>query len=77
MDQPVHRGPIGEKELLQWASEISGMPIHRRHEMKDGVAYLKIFSKIWPKVVDARKIKPRVTILKLDLMLCRQLTQEK
>lgn len=53
--------PVGKKELLQWAAKISANPkCSRLDDLKDGTILLRIFSKIWPKVVDLKKIKWKV-----------------
>eukprot|EP00761_Pharyngomonas_kirbyi_P012549 gb/GECH01012576.1/.p1 GENE.gb/GECH01012576.1/~~gb/GECH01012576.1/.p1 ORF type:complete len:1192 (+),score=381.65 gb/GECH01012576.1/:1-3576(+) len=49
--------PIGKKELLKWISSASGKQCSKLDDLKDGVVFLKMFSKIWPKVVNLRKVK--------------------
>ncbi|KAK3234714.1 hypothetical protein CYMTET_55033, partial [Cymbomonas tetramitiformis] len=45
---------VGKKELLQWASETSGLSITRFEDLKDGGVLLKLFAKTWPLAVDVR-----------------------
>lgn len=49
-DQPQQ--PIGKTELLDWAEQISGIKCKDLTDLCNGVVYIKLFSKIWPKVVD-------------------------
>ena len=57
---PTHKGPVGKKELLKWATDISQLPVKKLEDLKDGVAILKIFAKIWPRAVDLKRLKWKV-----------------
>ncbi|KAL0489028.1 Hook [Acrasis kona] len=52
-----YKGPIRKKELLQWASTISSVPCTKLEDLRSGVVFLKIMSRIWPKVVDLKRLK--------------------
>lgn len=56
----THKGPIGKKELLKWSSDISGLAVKKLEDYRDGVVFVKIFSRIWPRVVDLKRIKWKV-----------------
>jgi len=59
---PTHKGPVGKKELLKWASDISQLPVKKLEDLKDGAAIIKLFAKVWPRAVDLKRLKWKVRI---------------
>lgn len=52
--------PIGKKELLLWAGEVTGTHCSKFEDLRDGVVIMRVLSSIWPRCVDprsSRKIK--------------------
>mmetsp|Transcript_10698 Transcript_10698/g.40016 ORF Transcript_10698/g.40016 Transcript_10698/m.40016 type:complete len:1147 (-) Transcript_10698:3624-7064(-) len=48
---------IGKKELLSWASQVSQIRCVKFDDLSNGVVFLRIFERIWPKVVDLKRQK--------------------
>ena len=48
---------VGKRELLRWASDVSGREIDRFDDIKDGAVLLKLFHAVWPTAVDLQKAK--------------------
>lgn len=66
----AHR-PIGKKELLLWASEVTGMICCKFEDLRDGVIIMKLISSIWPRAVDPRNSRKMKAAPQLDWELKR------
>lgn len=46
---------VGKKKLLEWAETVSDHACRRIEDLRDGVVLLKLYSAVWPRVVDLRR----------------------
>lgn len=53
---------IGKNELLQWCSKTAKIKCQSFQDLASGVVFLKIFENIWPKFIDLKKSKWKVSI---------------
>lgn len=51
---------VGKKELLKWVADVSAHSCTKLEDLRDGVAFLKIFARIWPKIVNLKTLKWKV-----------------
>jgi hypothetical protein len=63
--------PIGKKELLQWAAEVTGLPCGKFEDLRDGTLVMKLMSSIWPRAIDPRNSRKMKATPQLDWELKR------
>ncbi len=63
--------PIGKKELLLWATEVTGTMCNKFEDLRDGVIIVKLISSIWPRAVDPRNSRKMKAAPQLDWELKR------
>jgi hypothetical protein len=63
--------PIGKKELLLWAGEVSGTQCSKFEDLRDGVVIMRVFPSIWPRCVDPRNSRKMKAAPQLEWELKR------
>ena len=63
--------PIGKKELLQWAAEVTGLPCGKFEDLRDATVIMKLMSHIWPRAIDPRISRKMKAAPQLDWELKR------
>jgi hypothetical protein len=63
--------PIGKKELLLWATEVTGISCSKFEDLRDGVVIMRLMSSIWPRAVDPRNSRKMKAAPQMDWELKR------